>query len=493
MERRSNRPTNNPSTSSSSGGTVVDARMSLAVWLRAGRAQKGMSLESVAKVTKIQPRILERLEAGKLEGLPAEVFVRGFIRSFARCVGLDEAEALQRYTAAAGSPQAPSAAARAFVESMSELAPASARAAKDLAAGSFAGRDLSADAILEAELLEAARVEQVRMDTERTEIARAETARIEALRAEADRLEAARIEADRIEAAKVEAIRVEAERLEVARLEAERVEAARLEAVRIEAERVEAARIEAERLEAEALANAELVRLDAERIATEQAAMSMSVAVENVVGTSGNKKKKRRGDKRRNKRAQMATGTPSAAMPVVSAELPVVEESVEAIESAEGSAPIVVAESTAIEVVDLALEASVDVPAEEEPVVVTEPWTPRMPTVVAPTVPWRRPYASLSAAKAPVVPSLVIDDADPDSADREREERVAVKEPGRRSFLPPILLDREDRTARQGGLTLAVIILLIAATLTLSYLMRRPSSTGDGVTMADEVARDILA
>ncbi|MDX2094319.1 MAG: helix-turn-helix domain-containing protein, partial [Kofleriaceae bacterium] len=134
MERRSNRPTNNPSTTS--GGTVVDARMSLAVWLRAGRAQKGMSLESVAKVTKIQPRILERLEAGKLDGLPAEVFVRGFIRSFARCVGLDEAEALQRYTAAAGASQTPSASARAFVESMSELAPASARAAKDLAAGS---------------------------------------------------------------------------------------------------------------------------------------------------------------------------------------------------------------------------------------------------------------------------------------------------------------------------------------------------------------------
>ena len=41
---------------------------------------------------------------------------------------------------------------------------------------------------------------------------------------------------------------------------------------------------------------------------------------------------------------------------------------------------------------------------------------------------------------------------------------------------------REDRSARQGGLTLAVILLLIAATLTLSYLMRRPSASGDGMT-----------
>src|SRR4051812_42470762 len=80
-------------------GAVVDPRKGLAVWLCAGRTRRGMSLDDVAKVTKIQPRILERLEAGKLEGLPADVFVRGFVRSFARCVGLDEEEALRRYAA----------------------------------------------------------------------------------------------------------------------------------------------------------------------------------------------------------------------------------------------------------------------------------------------------------------------------------------------------------------------------------------------------------
>ena len=72
------------STTSAAAGTVVDARMSLALWLRTGRAQKGMSLDDVARVTKIQPRILEKLEAGKLDGLPAEVFVRGFVRAFER-------------------------------------------------------------------------------------------------------------------------------------------------------------------------------------------------------------------------------------------------------------------------------------------------------------------------------------------------------------------------------------------------------------------------
>ena len=88
----------------------------------------------------------------------------------------------------------------------------------------------------------------------------------------------------------------------------------------------------------------------------------------------------------------------------------------------------------------------------------------------------------------------MIDDSDPDSAERELEDRAAAKDPApRRSFLPPILRDlqdlRDDRSDRQGGLTLAVIILLIAATLTLSYLMRRPSSSGDGVTRTESASQ----
>jgi hypothetical protein len=106
------------------------------------------------------------------------------------------------------------------------------------------------------------------------------------------------------------------------------------------------------------------------------------------------------------------------------------------------------------------------------------------PISTTPSVPWRRPSITTTSPTYSI-PTLVIDDADPESADRERDDRGAGKET-RLSFLPPILLDREDRSARQGGLTLAIIVLLIAATLTLSYLMRRPSASGDGVTMGDE-------
>src|SRR3954471_24201630 len=124
MERRPE-PSDSPRSE-----TVVDARTRLALWLREGRAHRGMSLDDVAKVTKIQPRILERLETGRLDGLPAEVFVRGFVRSFARCVGLDEREALQRYAACALGSQDLTPAVRALGEAMADPAPGGAPAAR---------------------------------------------------------------------------------------------------------------------------------------------------------------------------------------------------------------------------------------------------------------------------------------------------------------------------------------------------------------------------
>jgi len=153
---------------------------------------------------------------------------------------------------------------------------------------------------------------------------------------------------------------------------------------------------------------------------------------------------------------------------------------------ATSSSEIVVDDAATIAAVVSAVDATEIVP-------VGETWAPKMPVVVAPTVPWRLAASAQSAraksSTARTVPSMVIDDANPDLAEREIEDRAAARSPDlsavRRSFLPPILRDREDRSARQGGLTLAVIILLIAATLTLSYLMRRPSSSGDGVTQAD--------
>lgn len=406
-------------------GTVVDARMSLAMWLRAGRSQRAMRIEDVARITKIQVRILERLEAGTIkpgDGMPAEVFVRGFVRSIARCLGLDETEALRRYTEAAAqaaldpSPTTAGPAARAFVESMSELAPQTART--------------SAPRLLAPEPEPASEPEVV----------------------------AAPMRATTSEPA------------------------------------------------------GEIVVETVVIPETVEPAVASAIEVVEVAPTDGKKKKSKKGTgKGRGKRKDMATGTPFEPTPVVVAELAATEtlapETV-ATDLAATEIPALDAQAvgaTAVDPIEAAAVQTIasdavtseavatEAPLESQPVEILEPgqtWSPRMPAV-APTVPWRinasAQVARSKATTARIIPSLVIDDAAPDLAERELEDRAASREPARRSFLPPILMDREDRSARQGGLTLAVIILLIAATLTLSYLMRRPSSSGDGVTQAELV------
>jgi cytoskeletal protein RodZ len=62
--------------------------------LRQARERRCISLADVARKTKVSQSSLERLEAGRLDDLPPDVFVRGFIRSYARTVGLREAEPL---------------------------------------------------------------------------------------------------------------------------------------------------------------------------------------------------------------------------------------------------------------------------------------------------------------------------------------------------------------------------------------------------------------
>ncbi len=58
--------------------------------LRDAREQAGMTIEQVAKETRIPIRHLELIEAGDFEHLPARTYAIGFSRTYARVVGLDE-------------------------------------------------------------------------------------------------------------------------------------------------------------------------------------------------------------------------------------------------------------------------------------------------------------------------------------------------------------------------------------------------------------------
>jgi cytoskeleton protein RodZ len=67
-------------------------------YLRTCRRSKAISLEEVARKTKIRPIVLRQIEGDDLNRMPA-TFARGFIRAYAEAVGADVQEALQRYEA----------------------------------------------------------------------------------------------------------------------------------------------------------------------------------------------------------------------------------------------------------------------------------------------------------------------------------------------------------------------------------------------------------
>lgn len=327
---------------------IAVARSAFSAWLRSARELRGLRLDDVARVTRIQLRTLERLEQAAFNELPADVFVRGFIRNYARVVGLDPDDAIARYDGCGVSPGPVAAAkAKAFVD-VFESGPT---------------KPAGVESVVRRGPEEAPLGRRVPQATPSAPIA-----------------------------IPVAAI------AEIAAEPAPVVEPAPAE------------------------------------VAPAEVAPAIVEAAPAIAEDPKPKRKRgKRGGKGRSKKKIAPT------------------PGVEAVEARE---------APAIAVEDLECEIIVVEEIVRPPVRVTAP------------------------SVAAVAPSLVIDDDDPDSAEREREERAAKDRP--RSFLPQALLDN-DRGSRQGGLTLAVIILLIVATLTLSYLMRRPSAGGEGIT---SIARD---
>jgi cytoskeleton protein RodZ len=65
--------------------------------LKREREMRGVSLEEISSATRISTRFLEALESEQWDRLPGGVFNRGFIRSVARFLGLDEEVLLAIY------------------------------------------------------------------------------------------------------------------------------------------------------------------------------------------------------------------------------------------------------------------------------------------------------------------------------------------------------------------------------------------------------------
>lgn len=61
------------------------------------RETKGLTLDAVASKTCIHPDFLRALEDNNYAKLPDQVFAKGFVRSYARSLGLDENDAMRRF------------------------------------------------------------------------------------------------------------------------------------------------------------------------------------------------------------------------------------------------------------------------------------------------------------------------------------------------------------------------------------------------------------
>jgi cytoskeletal protein RodZ len=77
---------------------------SFGVRLRQEREKRAVTLDDISLATKISTRMLRALEEEHFDQLPGGIFNKGFIRAYARCVGLDEDQAISDYLAAVAPP-----------------------------------------------------------------------------------------------------------------------------------------------------------------------------------------------------------------------------------------------------------------------------------------------------------------------------------------------------------------------------------------------------
>lgn len=75
---------------------------SIGEFFRQVRETKGLTVDEVASKTRIRTDFVKALEEGNFAKLPDQVFARGFVRSYARSLGLDEEDAIHRFIQSAG-------------------------------------------------------------------------------------------------------------------------------------------------------------------------------------------------------------------------------------------------------------------------------------------------------------------------------------------------------------------------------------------------------
>jgi hypothetical protein len=77
--------------------TAIEGSLNIGAALRATRQRTGRSLQDLSDTTRIKRAYLEALEEMRLEDLPSRPFTIGYVRAYARALGLDETRAVERF------------------------------------------------------------------------------------------------------------------------------------------------------------------------------------------------------------------------------------------------------------------------------------------------------------------------------------------------------------------------------------------------------------
>lgn len=70
---------------------------SIGAYLQRERELRQVSLEELVQVTRVPLKMLQHIEVDEFDALPGDVFARGFVRSYARALGLPESEVIARF------------------------------------------------------------------------------------------------------------------------------------------------------------------------------------------------------------------------------------------------------------------------------------------------------------------------------------------------------------------------------------------------------------
>ena len=91
--------------SGSASNDLVVPAVTPGAFLAAKRGERGLTLQQAASATRIRLEHLSALEADEPELLPAPVYARGYLRTYARYLGLDEESLVAKMSAEPQDPR----------------------------------------------------------------------------------------------------------------------------------------------------------------------------------------------------------------------------------------------------------------------------------------------------------------------------------------------------------------------------------------------------